>query len=242
MCNISYVKNAIFRKIIISPLEITGSSIKKYREENKISAQEFADIIGVSLRTIQNYEGGGKIPTTKYEILRRTLNEPYIKKNSPEGIIVNYKELSTMYVPLVNQYGYAGYLSGFADDEYIDDLPKLPWSGEREYKGEYICIEVKGDSMDNGNAEEAILEGDILLCRNVRKDYWKSKLHINKWDFVVVHKERGICIKRIIEHDVETGKLVLHSLNDYYEDFEVYLKDVAQIFNIVDFKRRKKRR
>ena len=146
-----------------------------------------------------------------------------------------------MNVPLVNQYAYAGYLAGFNDPVYIDELPKVPFIVEREHKGEYICFEVKGDSMDDGT-HESYLERDILLCRNVRKDFWKCKLHIHKWDFVIVHKENGICVKRIINHDVENGIITCHSLNDYYEDFDIDLRDVSKIFNIVDVQRKRNRR
>jgi phage repressor protein C with HTH and peptisase S24 domain len=146
-----------------------------------------------------------------------------------------------MYVPLVNQYAYGGYLSGFDDPVFIEELPKIPFIAEKEHKGKYICFEVKGDSMDDGT-HESILERDILLCRNVRKDFWQSKLHINKWDFVIIHKDNGICVKRITNHDVENGIITLHSLNDYYEDFDVHLKDVSKIFNIVDIQRKKSRR
>ena len=168
-------------------------------------------------------------PQSEYKI------EPNI-----EAIAVDFKEMTTMYVPLVNQYAYGGYMNGFGDLEYIDSLPKIPFSADQEHRGEYLCFEVKGDSMDDGTVD-AILERDILLCRNIRKDYWKSKLHINKWDFVIVHREKGIVVKRIIKHDVELGLLTLHSLNEEYEDFEVHLKDVAQILNIVDIKRNRKR-
>lgn len=158
-----------------------------------------------------------------------------------EAIKVDYNAINVMYVPLVNQYAYAGYLNGFGDPEYVDELPKIPFAADQEHKGQYVCFEAKGDSMDDGT-DESIKERDILLCRNVRPDYWKSKLHINKWDFVIVHKHQGICVKRIIEHDVENGILTLHSLNDYYEDYQIHLKDVAQIFNIVDIQRKKNRR
>jgi phage repressor protein C with HTH and peptisase S24 domain len=146
-----------------------------------------------------------------------------------------------MHIPLVNQYAQAGYLNGFTDDEYIDSLPLIPFIKDIEYKGEYICFEVKGDSMDNGSYE-SLLEGDILLCRNIRQDLWMNKLHIHKWDFVIVHKEKGILVKRIINHDVENGIITLHSLNDYYDDFQVHLKNVSKLFNIVDFKRKANRR
>lgn len=167
--------------------------------------------------------------------------EMEVKKHEPEAISINFSEMNTMYVPVVSAYAYAGFLNGFGDSEYIEELPKIAWADDKEHRGEYLCFEVKGDSMEDGTTE-SIIDGDILLCRNVKQDFWKSKLHINKWDFVIVHKEKGVLVKRIIKHDVDTGVLILHSLNDYYEDFEIHLKDVAKILNVVDIKRKHKRR
>jgi phage repressor protein C with HTH and peptisase S24 domain len=161
--------------------------------------------------------------------------------NQMEAIMVDYNQMNVMFVPLVSTYAQAGYLSGFNDPEYIEELPKVPFADDKEHRGEYLCFEVKGDSMEDGTTE-SILEGDLLLCRNVKQDFWKSKLHINKWDFVIVHKEKGILVKRIIHHDVDSGIVTLHSLNDYYEDFKIHLKDVAKILNVVDIKRKHKRR
>lgn len=150
-------------------------------------------------------------------------------------------EYRVMRVPLVNQYAHAGYLAGFADETYIDELPKIPFVVDREYKGEYMCFEVKGDSMDNGS-DDGYLEGDIILCRNIKKEYWTQKLHIKKWDFVVVHKEEGILVKRITNHNVERATITLHSLNPYYEDQVVSLVNVDRIFNIIELQRKRLRR
>lgn len=146
-----------------------------------------------------------------------------------------------MNVPLANQYAQAGYLSRFADEEYIESLPTIPFTDDVEHRGEYMCFEVRGDSMDDGSYE-SYLEGDIILCRSIRQDYWMSKLHYDKWDFVIVHKEKGILVKRIINHDVEKGIITLHSLNEYYDDFEIHLQDVAKLFNIISTRRKNNRR
>ncbi|MGV3698287.1 S24 family peptidase [Flavobacterium sp.] len=148
---------------------------------------------------------------------------------------------SIMQVPLISNYAYAGYLNGYGDSEYIESLPKIPFILDKEYRGEYLCFEVKGDSMEN-DSEESIPEGSILLCRNVRQVYWKSKLHINKWDFVIVHRTDGILVKRIIKHDVEQGQITIHSLNEFYNDRVLNLEDVKQIFNIVEIQIKRKRR
>lgn len=142
-------------------------------------------------------------------------------------------DTNVMMVPLVNQYAHAGYMSGYADEEYVEALPKIPWIVDKEYKGRYISFEVKGDSMDDG-LKHSYEQGDILLCREINPDYWKCKLHIHQWDaFVIVHKTDGIVVKQIIDHDVEKGIITVHSFNPIYEDYKIDLREVAQIFNVV---------
>ena len=163
------------------------------------------------------------------------------KIDNIEVNLLDAETSSIMFVPLITQYAYAGYLSGFSDEEYVESLPKVPFILDKEYKGEYLCFEVKGDSMECDN-EESIPEGSVLLCRNVKQEYWRSKLHINKWDFVIVTKTEGVLVKRIIKHDVEKGIITIHSLNEFYSDKEIHLKDVRQIFNIVEVQLKRKRR
>lgn len=138
-----------------------------------------------------------------------------------------------MMVPLVNQYAQAGYMTGWADEDYLEALPKIPWIVDMEYKGKYVSFEVRGDSMDDG-MKHSYEQGDILLCREIRSDYWKSKLHFNAWDaFVIVHRTDGIVLKQIIDHDVENGILTCHSFNPMYPDFKIDIRDIAQLFNVV---------
>lgn len=53
---------------------MNAEKIRKKREELGLTQSELATLIGVSLRTIQNYEKDGVIPSSKYEILRNVLN------------------------------------------------------------------------------------------------------------------------------------------------------------------------
>ncbi|MCJ2380668.1 S24/S26 family peptidase [Parabacteroides sp. AGMB00274] len=155
------------------------------------------------------------------------------KDANEESSVSKIIDSSVMLVPLVNQYAHAGYMSGYADEEYVETLPKIPWIVDKEYKGRYISFEVKGDSMDDG-LKHSYEQGDILLCREINPDYWKCKLHIHQWDaFVIVHKTEGIVVKQIIDHDVEKGIITVHSFNPIYEDYKIDLREVAQIFNVV---------
>lgn len=145
-----------------------------------------------------------------------------------------------VYIPLVNQFAYAGYLDGYSDCTYLDQLPKIPFIVDHEGHGNYIAFEVKGDSMNNGT-EESYLEGDRLYCREIAPYLWAtSKLHLRKWDFVIVHTD-GIIVKRIIDHDVENHTITIHSLNDMYPDRVIDLCDVKQIFNVIESVRPRRR-
>lgn len=138
-----------------------------------------------------------------------------------------------MMVPLVNQYAHAGYMTGYADVEYIESLPKIPWVVDHEYKGKYVSFEVRGDSMDDG-LKHSYEQGDVVLCREIHPEYWKCKLHIRTWDaFVIVHRTDGIVLKQIIDQDVENGTITVHSFNPIYEDYTIDLREVAQLFNVV---------
>ncbi|BFP40463.1 hypothetical protein FGF1_13080 [Flavobacteriaceae bacterium GF1] len=162
------------------------------------------------------------------------------KPENPNGMWVTYDRFKL--VPLVSHRAQAGFMAGWGDDEYLDDLPKVPWEVDKEYKGNYLTFEVSGDSMESDEyPRESLFEGDLLLCREVQIHHWENKLHINKWDFVVAHREHGILVKRVVKHNTATGQLTLHSLNSYYEDFVVNLNDVLAIFNIVDIKRSRRR-
>jgi transcriptional regulator with XRE-family HTH domain len=140
-----------------------------------------------------------------------------------------------MNTPLITKKAYAGYLAGWGDDEYINELPKHPIVVDKPHLGYYHSFEVSGDSMDDGTAR-AIQNGDIVTGRKIDRQFWKSKLHLSKFrDFVIVSLE-GIVCKEIIKHDTAAGVLTCHSLNpdkENYPDFEIELAKVIQIFNIV---------
>ncbi|MET6990057.1 helix-turn-helix domain-containing protein [Sediminicola arcticus] len=52
---------------------ITSKEIKIQRQKLGLSQSELADCIGVTIRTVQNYEAGETIPKSKYSSLQRTL-------------------------------------------------------------------------------------------------------------------------------------------------------------------------
>ena len=52
--------------------------IKKFRKKYNLTQQELAEILGISFRTVQNYESGRAIPKNKHALL----NEVFTKYNA----------------------------------------------------------------------------------------------------------------------------------------------------------------
>lgn len=59
-------------------MEINALTIKESRKNLNLKQSELAKLIGVSLKTIGNYEKGEAIPESKKEILRKVLFEKTI--------------------------------------------------------------------------------------------------------------------------------------------------------------------
>ena len=140
-------------------------------------------------------------------------------------------DLSYMNVPVIHIKAQCGYLAGYGDAEYIDTLPTMPVIVDQTYHGKYRIFEAEGDSMDDGS-RNSICDGDKLLCREVRRDLWLPKLHINDWYFVIVHRTKGISIKQITAQD-DYGNITCHSLNELFNDYTVNLDDVVEIYNVI---------
>lgn len=215
--------------------------IKLLRKFKKMTQQEFAELLGCDQSFISQIEGGRRsLPDEFVERLFENYgSELYNFKmlpKEPSSEIVTKATIDfdrVMLVPLVSQYAYAGYLSGFGDEEYTDSLPTIPWYVDREYKGKYMFFEVRGDSMDDGSIE-SYPEGSRLLSRNVGREHWRNRLPISAWDFVIVHQSEGILAKRIVNHDTQRGVITCHSLNSLYDDFTLHLDEVMELYTIIE--------
>lgn len=228
-------------------------NIASLRKSLRLRQKDFGEKIGIKQAYLSEIESGKK-PLTE-ELYNNIIevfgmdkvSEHFIStndsdiianKNTNEAVPLNQNFIIN--VPLVNQYAQAGYICGFQDAAYIATLPTIPFIIDHEAKGNYVAFEVRGDSMNDGT-EESYLEGDRLLCREIAPYLWaESKLHIRKWDFVIVH-EGGILVKRIIDHDVENHTITIHSLNDMYPDRVIDLAEVKQIFNVIELQRPRRR-
>lgn len=220
--------------------------IQKIMDEEGLNKNSFSKAIGISNNvTITRIINEKRSPSKstcekivaafpKYSINWLLTGEGEMINQSPTPIQTNAhvaENLNYMNVPVVHIKARCGYLSGYEDREYIGSLPTMPVIVDRTYHGKYMIFEAEGDSMDDGT-RNSICDGDKLLCREVRRDLWLPKLHINDWYFVIVHRTEGIAIKQITNQD-EKGNITCHSLNEMFNDYTVNLDDVLEIYNVI---------
>ncbi len=113
-------------------------------------------------------------------------------------------------IELVPHKAAAGYLNGYADPEYLEELPKfhlpmLPATGS------YRAFEISGDSM------LPLVSGTVVVGRYVDelanlKDGTPS---------VVVSARDGIVFKRVFHKARPAGALALHSDNPQYKPYDL---------------------
>lgn len=142
-----------------------------------------------------------------------------------------------MEVPVLTIYSQAGYLRGHTDTQYLNRLEKMLVPKEYD-KGNYMVVELNGDSMDDGS-NRSLCEGDKLLVKELDKVHWQNKLHFKKSLFVICTKEEGCVCKEITEHDIYNGIITCHSWNPIYSDYKVNLNDVIKLFYVKKIVERK---
>ncbi|MEM1000530.1 MAG: LexA family transcriptional regulator [Bacteroidota bacterium] len=126
-------------------------------------------------------------------------------------------------IELVPDKAAAGYLNGYADPEYVADLPKfqLPFFSQ----GSYRAFEISGDSM------LPLQPGTIIIGE-----------YVENWDnlkdghcYILVTGTEGIVYKRIYNRIDEENSLQLHSDNPAYLPYSVTISDVMEIWKAKAF-------
>lgn len=239
-------------------------AIKENRKKIGLTQEELAKSLGVSSRTILNWEQGGVIPKSKTELLRvffetklkeiENANSVSVKaphefeyienKNSNKFMkLENGQYLMTM--PLAEFNIQAGLLDHYQDIEFTKNMAKHSIIVDEPAKGRYLAFRVKGDSMDSGTSN-GILPDSIVSTRELQRHLWRDKLRFKDFPYWVIYttESRMPLLKEITEHNLENATIKCHSLNKDpgYNDFELSLNDVQALFYVVDISRQVSKR
>ena len=150
--------------------------------------------------------------------------DAYVKGSNLRVLTTTVTDDNEENIELVPEKAKAGYTTGYADPEYIGELPRfrLPFlSGKKKYR----TFQLKGDSM------LPIPDGSWVTGEFVQD--WREIR--NGKAYVVFTINDGIVFK-IIENNLESdGRLVLYSLNPVYEPYEVHINEVKEIWKFVNY-------
>jgi transcriptional regulator with XRE-family HTH domain len=170
---------------------------------------KIADLFKVDLDSLlrKNLVGGTKSPLKKDNFLRG------------QGILsITVDSQNKENVELVTQKASAGYLNGYADPEFVKELPKISIPSLTK-NATHRGFEIKGDSM------LPVKPGDIIIGKYVEN---LEKIKDGK-TYVIVSASEGIVYKRIFSF-AEEEKLLLVSDNRNYKPYLLNIKDVTEIW------------
>lgn len=225
-----------------------GELLKKAAKRSILGVNGFGEKIGMPRSTLYYHFAKDRlddeIKEKAVEILETTIDELFIKGNTKSGtrntVISNPVQESANInysaVPLIPVYAYAGYLSGYGDAIYLEDLP-VYYTEKLRDEDKYRAFEVRGDSMDDGTFM-SILEGYQVLGKRVDIDAANEKIPTQR-EYIIVHKEHGILLKEIVEHDIERGRIKCASYNSKYQDLKLNLSDLVELYYVKEIKIKK---
>jgi transcriptional regulator with XRE-family HTH domain len=210
-------------------MALSNQNIKYLRKLRGWTQQEFADKLRIKRSLLGAYEEERAEPRidvleTVCDIFKLTLDE-ILRKNLSDNkgnYLAKRRALKLAGgrpdIPFVPVKAAAGYLNGYADPDYIDELNTftLPMlSG-----GNYRAFEIMGDSM------LPTPSGSIIVGEKVENlDDLKSS-----GTYVVVSRSEGIVYKRIEKNTKVKNRLNLISDNPAYPVYSISSEDVLELW------------
>jgi len=211
---------------VAEKLEMKRSTLSGY--ENRVAQPGldmllvFSDFYNISIDTLLKVDLS-KLRETQLRLLEHG-EDVFLKGGNLRVLASTVNSSNQENIELVPVKAQAGYTSGFADPEYISELEvfQLPFlSGEKKYR----TFQLQGDSM-LPIPEKAWVTGEYVLN-------WKE-LKTGE-ACVVLTMDDGLVFK-IIENRIEQeGRLILYSLNPFYEPYEINVSQIREIWKFIHF-------
>ncbi len=213
-----------------------NENMRKLRKQLKLTQDQFAAKLEIKRSLLGAYEEGRAEP--KLELLQKIAAvfnvsvDDLIGKDLDEGAPASTMSLSKGKevlvvtsdlngkdnIELVPLKAAAGYLNGYADTEFVKELPKFQLPILKQ--GTYRAFEISGDSM------LPILPGTIVIGEYV-EDIRKIK---SGKTYIVVSQREGVVYKRVFNYLEESGKLFLVSDNRHYSPYQLDANEVMEVW------------
>lgn len=224
-------------------MTVVSKNIKYLRKQKKLTQEQFAVKIGIKRSLLGAYEEGRADPR-----LNNLLNmakefgvsvDMLISQDvsaSPDGtslvdkdrlnpgqatkvLSITVDENNKENIEIVPQKAAAGYLNGYSDPGYLQELPKfqLPILPQNR---SYRAFEIQGDSM------LPLPSGTIVIGLYVEN---LSDIRNGK-TYVILSKTEGVVYKRVFNQVHDNGNLFLVSDNKVFSPYSIPASEVLEVW------------
>ncbi len=179
---------------------------------------KFAEIFSLSVDQLigENLATGNDMAPNEHSIQRAKSNlrvlSITVDKNDRENI------------ELVPQKAAAGYLNGYADPEYIEELPKfqLPMLPDN---ATYRAFEISGDSMLPLRSGTIVIGQFVESATNLK----------NGKTYILVTQDEGVVYKRVFKYADNPELFCFASDNRQYSTYDIEGSDIVDIWEAKAF-------
>ncbi len=213
-----------------------SNNLKVLRKKKALTQQQFADAMEIKRSLIGAYEEDRAEP--KYELLKKfadffelsmdefvneKITETWKPKQKNDGANVRVLSISVdkeekENIELVPVKASAGYLNGYADPEFVGELPKFQLPMFKQ--GTYRAFEIKGDSMF------PLPSGAIVIGEYVEN--WNDVK--TGETYVFISKNDGIVYKRAGNRFKENKAIKLISDNPVYDAYTIPAEELLEVW------------
>lgn len=219
-------------------------NIKYLRRINELTQDKLAEKLNIKRALIGSYEEGRatpKIPVLQKmaglfahsidELINQDLRKGFkinkdIKGSNLRVLPIVVGEDNREKVSVVPVKAAAGYLNGYSDPEYVENLPNFDMplpelSAERTYR----VFQIDGDSM------LPIPSGSYIFCEY--EDDWNFVK--DGRTYVVISNEEGVVYKRLYNRIEEAGEFLLKSDNEVYDEYSVSVNEISEVWKALGY-------
>lgn len=210
-------------------MSLAGRNLKYLRKLRGWTQEEFAGKLKIKRSLLGAYEEERAEPRLEVlgmlgNIFKLSLDDLLLKDLSDtKGSYLSRRRAQKMEttgseIHLVPIKAAAGYLAGYADPEFVDELNTftLPMLAP----GNYRAFEIVGDSM------LPTPSGSVIVGEKVEK---LEEIKTNH-TYVIVSRQEGIVYKRIMKNNRAKSKWTLISDNPTYQPYNVEADDIIEIW------------
>jgi transcriptional regulator with XRE-family HTH domain len=212
-------------------MSYAGKNLRYLRKLRGWTQEEFANKLKIKRSLVGAYEEERAEPHLNVlenlcSIFKLSLDELLLKDLAGTKGNGNYLEkrrqlkmaAEVQIIQFVPVKAAAGYLAGYADPEFVDELNTftLPMLAP----GSYRAFEIVGDSMLPTPSGSVIVGEKVDNVEDIKSNN----------TYIIVSKNEGVVYKRVMKNNRLKNKLILVSDNPQYSPYNINTEDVLEVW------------